>query len=133
MARLILDTGVLIGAVRGKLDLGSWPASDELAVPAVAVAEYLAGVLQDHDPGRTAAQRDFLERALAVLPVIDYTEEVAAVHAALLAHTRRTGQKRGPHDLMIAASAVASKRELVTTDAHARFDELPDVKSRLVA
>lgn len=130
MARLILDTGVLISAVRGSLDLSAWPGSDELAIPAVAVAEYLAGVLQDHDPGRAAAQRAFLERVLAVLPVIDYTEEVAVAHATLLAHTRRTGHKRGPHDLMTAASAVASGRELVTTDTSARFDELPGVKSR---
>lgn len=130
MARLILDTGVLIEAVRGRLTESPWSQSDELAIPAVAVAEYLAGVRRDSDPGRAAAQRAFLDRILAVTPVIGYDENTAAIHAELLAHTWSTGRKRGPHDLIIAAIARASGRVLVTTDLSARFDELPGVEVR---
>jgi tRNA(fMet)-specific endonuclease VapC len=65
--------------------------------------------------------------------VADYTPQVAIHHAALLAHTRRTGRPRGAHDLIIAATARASSRVLVTTDSKAGFDDLPDVAVRLLS
>ncbi|MGB3184494.1 MAG: hypothetical protein WBB15_01360, partial [Ornithinimicrobium sp.] len=61
MARLILDTGVLIGGVRGHIDLAALADTDDVAIPAVVVAEYLAGTLLDPDPGRSVAQRGFLD------------------------------------------------------------------------
>ena len=52
MARLILDTGVLVAGARGLLDESELAKDDDVALPAVAVAEYLAGVLLDADPAR---------------------------------------------------------------------------------
>lgn len=98
----------------------------------MAVAEYLAGVTLGGDPARRAAETAFLDELLAVTPTIDYTTAVARAHAKLLAHVRRSGQPRGAHDLVIAACAVASDRTLLTTDAKARFGELPDVQVRLL-
>jgi tRNA(fMet)-specific endonuclease VapC len=132
VARLILDTGVLVAGARGRLDPAALTAEDDVAVPAVVLAEYLAGVLLDDDRGRRAAQRAFLDDVLTVTPVEDYTPTVAEHHAELLAHVRRTGTPRGAHDLIIAATARASGRILVTTDTKARFDELPEVRTRLV-
>ncbi|MDQ2881373.1 MAG: PIN domain-containing protein [Actinomycetota bacterium] len=132
MARLILDTGVLIAAVRGQVDPAALGDTDNVAVPAVVVAEYLAGVALEADPGRAAAQRAYLDDVLAVVPVADYDHTVAAHHAALLAHTRRSGRRRGAHDLIIAATARASGRTLVTTDERACFRELPEVTAHLV-
>ena len=66
------------------------------------------------------------------MPVVDYTPAVAAHHAALLAHVRRSGRPRGAHDLMIAATARATRRLLLSTDEQAGFAELPDVQVRLV-
>lgn len=77
MARLILDTGVLVAGARGILDPAQLPDVDDVALPAVVVAEYLAGVLLDDDAGRRAAQRAFLEDVLAVTPVEDYDSTVA--------------------------------------------------------
>jgi tRNA(fMet)-specific endonuclease VapC len=132
VARLILDTGVLIAAVRGRLDLTAMADEDDIALPAVAVAEYQAGVLGDEVPARQAQQRAFLDEVLQVVPVLDYDAHVAEQHAALLAATRQAGLKRGAHDLLIAATARASDRVLVTTDAKAGFDDLPDVHARLL-
>lgn len=132
MARLILDTGVLIAGARGRVDLSALADSDDVALPAVVVAEYSAGVLLDADPGRAAAQRAFLDEVLTVVPIVDYGREVADHHAVLLAHTRSTGRRRGPHDLIIAASARATGRVLLTTDIRAEFDELPDLTARLL-
>lgn len=132
MARVILDTGVLVAAVRGHLDLAAFAEEDDVALPAVALAEYLTGVELDTDPARRAAQHAFLEELLAVTPVADYTPEVAVQHAALLAHVRRAGRPRGAHDLIIAATARATDRVLVTTDAKAGFTDLPEVTVRLI-
>lgn len=133
MARLILDTGVLIACVRGQVDVGTLGDTDDIAIPVVAVAEYLAGTLRDADPGRAAAQRAYLDEVLAVVPVHGYDLATAEHHAALLAHVRRTGSRRGAHDLIVAATARSTGRTVLTTDDRARFGELPDVAVRLVA
>lgn len=132
MARLILDTGVIIAGARGHLGVTSLTDADDAAIPAVAVAEYLAGTLLDSDPGRSAAQRAFLDEVLSVLPILEYDGDVAKHHAALLAHVKHTGGKRGAHDLIIAATARATGRILLTTDDRARFGELPKINARLV-
>ncbi|HEY4020808.1 MAG TPA: PIN domain-containing protein [Pseudonocardiaceae bacterium] len=134
MARLILDTGVLIGVARGRLGLASVVTDeDDVAVPAVVVAEFLAGVIQDHDPGRKAQQRGFLDNFLTMIPVAPYDMDTIERHAELLAHTRVNGCPRGAHDLIIAATAIVTDRTLLTTDAKAGFDELPGVSVQLIA
>jgi tRNA(fMet)-specific endonuclease VapC len=132
VARLILDTGVLVAGARGRLDLAGLADADDAAIPAIVLAEYDAGVLLTTDPGRAAAQRAFLEEVLTVVPIVVYDRTVAEHHAALLAHTRSAGRSRGRHDLIIAATARATGRVLLTTDTRARFDELPDLSSRLL-
>lgn len=132
MARVILDTGVLVASVRDRLDVAAFAAEDDVALPAVALAEYLTGVELDNNPARQAVQRAFLDDLLAVTPVIDYTPTVAVYHATLLAHVHRTGHPRSGHDLIIAATAQATDRVLVTTDAKAGFADLPNVQVRLL-
>lgn len=133
MARVILDACVLIAGMRGLLDVAALADTDDIAVPAIVVAEYTAGVLLTDDPGRAAAQREFLDDVLAVVPVVTYDRGVAEHHAELLAHTQRSGNPRGVHDLIIAATARATGRIVVTTDQRARFGELPDVSVRLIS
>lgn len=133
MARLILDTAVLIAGARGRVDVAMLANFDDVTIPAVAVAEYLAGTLLDRDPGRAAAQRAFLEEILEVLPVHAYDRVVADHHGALLAHVQRTGSTRGAHDLIIAATARAAQRTVLTTDEHARFGALPEVTARTLS
>lgn len=132
MARLILDTGVVIAGVRGSPALAALADTDDVALPAIVVAEYIAGTLLDADPARAAAQRAFLEEVLMVLPIHEYDRVVAEHHAALLAHVQRSGGRRGAHDLIIAATARATDRVAVTTDRDARFGELPDVTARVI-
>jgi tRNA(fMet)-specific endonuclease VapC len=132
VARLILDTSVLIAGLRDDANLGRLADADDIAVPGVVIAEYLAGVLLDGDPGRAAAQRSFLDEVLEVVPVAGYDRAVADHHAVLLAHTRRNGGQRGVHDLIVAATARASQRTILTADARARFDELPGVSAELL-
>nr|WP_205267439.1 PIN domain-containing protein [Mycolicibacterium sphagni] len=123
-----MDTGVLVAAVRGRVSL---PDDADIAIPAIAVAEFLAGVHLGSDAGRQAAQKAFLDDVLAVVPVSEYDRSVAEHHAELLAHTARAGAARGAHDLIIAATARATDRVILTTDGRAKFDELPGVVARI--
>lgn len=132
MERLILDTGVLIEAARGRLALDEISDESDPALPAIVVAEYLVGVKLDEDLSRRAAKRAFLDNVLGAVPVEDYTLDVADAHAELLASTRADGTPRGPHDLIIAATARATGRTIVTTDSRARFASLPAVTARVI-
>lgn len=131
--RLILDTSVLISAERGQLDLTAVARDDaDAVVPAIVVAEYLTGVHLAATDEQRAARREFLDRALQALPIETYTQRVAERHSELLAHVYRSGTTRGAHDLIIAATALATGRTVLTTDARAGFDQLPGVTARLV-
>jgi len=99
--------------------------TDDVAIAAITVAELAVGV--ELAEGRTRQGRsEFLDGVLEVLPVIDYDLAVAGAHARLLAAVRRQGRPRGAHDLVIAATALASDRTVVTADESA-FAELPGV------
>jgi tRNA(fMet)-specific endonuclease VapC len=129
--RLILDTGVLIAAERGGADLRALVGDGDPAIAGVTAMELLVGV------ERAAAEHKDLralhtEALLAVLPVEPYTIAVARTHALLDVYARRTGRPRGAFDLIIAATAVANGRTLVTTDANAAFDDLPGLSVQVV-
>jgi tRNA(fMet)-specific endonuclease VapC len=49
-------------------------------------------------------------------------------YGRLLAHVYRSGTQREAHDLIIAATALTSRRIILTNDRNARFSELPNVE-----
>ena len=124
--RLILDTGVLIRIERTGAPV-TFAADDDVAIAAVTAAELLLGV-ELADDARRQAREDFVTAILAVVPVEEYGLEVARAHARLLARTRRQGKPRGAHDLIIAATAAATARSVVTYDKQAAFADLPGVR-----
>jgi tRNA(fMet)-specific endonuclease VapC len=125
--RLVLDTGVLIAAERGRAKLADLIAEDDdVVIAAVTVAELRTGVELASDQLR-AKRATFVQRVLDVLPVEAYDVDTAMVHAALLAHEQRAGRTRVAHELIVAATALATNRSVVSTDRSARFDELPGV------
>lgn len=131
--RLILDTGVLIASERGRTDpTAVISEDDDLVIAAITVAELLTGIELATEPHRPA-RREFLSGVLAALPVEPYELATAQAHSRLLAHVHRTGQKRGAHDLIIAATALVTERIVLTTDRSARFDELPGVTCIVVS
>jgi tRNA(fMet)-specific endonuclease VapC len=96
-----------------------------VSLAAVTVAELQFGV--DLADGSNRERRQaFVDGVLALVPVDDYTADTARIHARLLAHVRRSGEPRGAHDLIIAATAGATARTIIT-DAKAAFDDLPGV------
>jgi tRNA(fMet)-specific endonuclease VapC len=91
---------------------------DDVAIAAITVAELRVGSLLASGRARTE-RKAFITDVLAAVPVVDYDLEVAEAHAELLAEVRRQGKPRGAHDLLIAATAKASRRTVVTADAKA--------------
>lgn len=129
MARLILDTTVFIDAERRGRQLNRLIADeDDVAIAAVTAAELLVGV-ELADDARRATRSAFVRSVLETVPIEDYDVQVARAHATLLAHVRRTGKPRGAHDLIIAATAAARDRIVVSSDSTA-FADLPGVPVR---
>ena len=81
------------------------------------------------EPGRCANGCAVVDDIVDTVPVLNYDLDVAAAHAQLLVAVHRQGLPRGTHDLIIAATAKASNRTVVTADTTA-FGALPDVPVR---
>jgi tRNA(fMet)-specific endonuclease VapC len=130
--RLIVDTGVLVASERGRTGLIDVVAEDDdLVIAAITVAELRTGI-ELATARHRAARAEFLVKVLETMPVEPYDLATAEVHGRLLAHVHRSGTKRGAHHLMIAATAVATKRMVLTTDRSANFHDLPGVECIVV-
>lgn len=101
---------------------------DEVAIAAITVAELLVGVELAQGKRKAARQR-LVDAIIDAVPIEDYDLNVARRHSELLAHVRQAGRPRGAHDLVIAATAAARQRIVVTADARA-FEGLPGVTYR---
>jgi tRNA(fMet)-specific endonuclease VapC len=103
---------------------------DDVAIAAITAAELLVGV-HPADRRRRAARREYVGTLIETIPIEPYDLEVARVHAAMLAEVRKAGRARGAHDLLIAATARARDRIVVTADATG-FDALPELRVRVL-
>ena len=131
MERLILDTAALIALEREEGDRGDvLPDDADVAISAITASELLVGV-ELADGTHRDRRRELVLGVLERVEVIAFDLEIARHHALLLAHVRTTGTPRGAHDLQIAATAKATGRTVVTTDARA-FGGLPGVTLRLL-
>lgn len=101
---------------------------DDAAIAAVTAAELLLGV-ELADRRRRRARERYVRDVLATIPVESYDLDAAQAHAGLLAYTYRAGRPRGAHDLIIAATALATERTVVTIDGHG-FEGLPGLDVR---
>jgi tRNA(fMet)-specific endonuclease VapC len=127
---VLLDTNFLIDAERDDSALGALiDDDDDVAIAAVTVAELLVGVQMADTKRRRAVREAFVQQVLDAVPVINYDEQVARAHAELLVAVRRAGRPRGAHDLIIAATARATSRTVVTGDG-STFADLPGVALR---
>jgi tRNA(fMet)-specific endonuclease VapC len=99
--------------------------ADDVAVAAITVAELRVGVQMARGRRREKRER-FVAAVLDAVSIEPYDLEVAEVHAELLAHVRRAGTPRGAHDLIIAATARAQERQVLSSD-QGGFAGLPGV------
>jgi tRNA(fMet)-specific endonuclease VapC len=98
---------------------------DDVAIAAITVAELRVGVQLARGRRREKRKR-FVAAVIDAVSVEPYDLDVAEAHADLLAHVRRAGTPRGAHDLIIAATARARERQVVSAD-QSGFAGLPGV------
>lgn len=123
---MLLDTTVLIDADRSGSSIDeAIDDEDDVAIAAVTLAELLVGVGLSKGKRRKERQQ-FVDDLSVAVPILDYDSAVAATHADLLLATRHQGRPRGAHDLIIAATAMATRREVVSADIGA-YQGLPGV------
>ncbi len=126
MARLILDTNALIRLDRHGGSVAGISEFDDIAIAAITLAELRHGALAA-DTAKRQVREQFIQDVEETVEVLPYTRSTAAEHAALLDHVRRSGEPRGAHDLIIAAHARQTGRQVVSLDVKARFSNLPGV------
>jgi tRNA(fMet)-specific endonuclease VapC len=82
---LIVDTNVFIRFERRRVpvDLSPWAPTEDVFVSAVTVAELLTGVHRADNEARMARRTAFVEAIIAAVTVLDFTTEIARVHAGL--------------------------------------------------
>jgi tRNA(fMet)-specific endonuclease VapC len=112
-----LDTNTCITLLRGS----SAPlarrfrslAPDEVALPAMVLAELLLGALLS---GRPAENRSAVEALTAPMRLLPFDREAAVEYASLRGALQRAGTPIGPNDLVIAATVLAHRGLLISAN-----------------
>ena len=127
---MILDSSVLIGVERGALDLDARLAvlgEETVSISAVTASELLHGVHRAKTESQRTRRGRFVERVLADIPVAPFALPEARVHARLGADLKSRGITVGPHDLLIAATALTVGFRLATANLR-EFRRIPGLE-----
>ena len=127
---LILDTSVLIAAEKQRIDLTAFflaHASEGFYLAAITASELLHGVSRAEPSARKRARAEFVEDILARVETIEFDLPVARRHDDLWAALEKRGQLIGPHDLLIAATALYYDHGLATLNAE-EFTRVPRLR-----
>ncbi|HEY2806805.1 MAG TPA: type II toxin-antitoxin system VapC family toxin [Gemmatimonadales bacterium] len=127
---LILDTSVIIAAERGTLRLEPWlrqHGDDPVGLAAITASELLHGCHRAGSAAVRARRSAFVEAILDLIPVLAFGLAEARRHAELWAELTAAGTVVGPHDMIIAATAVARGDELATLNAR-EFRRVPGLR-----
>lgn len=124
---LILDTSILIDTERGRFDMPAFLQSlgeESVAISAITASELLFGVERATDPGQRARRGAFVEAVLESIPAIPFDLAEARRHAQIWEVLSRLGARIGPHDLLVAATALAHDRAVATLNV-GEFERVP--------
>ncbi|MSU25052.1 MAG: type II toxin-antitoxin system VapC family toxin [Opitutus sp.] len=124
---LILDTSVLVAEERGRFRLWDFCEAqfpEALFITALTASELLHGVERAMPGPVRDRRRQQVEGVIADFQVLDFDLDVARRHAAVWAHLTVAGTPIGPHDLLIAATALYHGFALATLNA-SEFRRVP--------
>jgi predicted nucleic acid-binding protein len=114
---LILDSSLLIADERNRFNLSSWlraRPSEPVAVSAITLSELWFGIESEPDPTRRRRRRRWLEKTSRRLEVVPLDAALARIHARVWVQLSAAGLVIGPHDLIIAATAIHRRWALAT-------------------
>ena len=129
---LVIDTSALVALERAS---GDWASAVEAvgdepcAIPAIVLAELLAGVHMAKSLRRARQRRAKIEALTAGVPVIDFDTDLAERWATLFTTLSREGQMIPAHDLAVAATALhLGFGVLVGPADEMHFRAIPDLR-----
>ncbi|HZD41616.1 MAG TPA: PIN domain-containing protein [Terriglobales bacterium] len=123
----MIDSSVLIAWERDRLDLQSKLeeyTEEDFAISAITASELLHGIHRTGNPAQRRRREAFVEGLLARLPIIAFDAVAARIHARLSTELAANGTAVGPHDLIIAATAL-TKGYIVTARDERSFPRIP--------
>ncbi len=113
----LIDSSVLIAWERNQVILEhrlADSADEDFGISAI--TELLHGVHRASTPAQRRRREAFVEGLLSRIPVIAFDAVVARIHARMAAELASLGTAVGPHDLIIAATAIAKGYAVATRD-----------------
>ncbi len=123
----ILDTNTLIYFFKG---MGNIPekllstSPKEISIPSIVLFELEVGIAKSNLPEKRQAQ---LKEICALVEVLSFGETEASAAALIRAQLEKKGTPIGPYDLLIAGTAKANQRILVTNNTK-EFSRVTDLK-----
>lgn len=115
---VILDSNVFIRAERllRQVDFGRWSDYGDAFISAITVSELLIGVHRAASDAQRIRRAAFVEAVLETMPVLEFTAEVARIHAEVVSSLMKQGQLIGANDLIIAATALCHGFPVLTAN-----------------
>lgn len=123
---LILDTCIFIHAEKqnNMIDFEQWQNYESAYISTITASELLIGVHRANTEDRRLKRAAFVEAIISQIPTLEFTLELARIHAELYAYLAEKGQLIGAHDLIIAATAIGYGYALLTTNQQ-EFQRIP--------
>jgi tRNA(fMet)-specific endonuclease VapC len=123
----VLDTNTLIYFFKG---MGNIPekllstSPKEISIPSIVLFELEVGIAKSNLPEKRQTQ---LKEICALVEVLSFGETEARAAALIRAQLEKKGTPIGPYDLLIAGTAKANQRILVTNNTK-EFSRVTDLK-----
>lgn len=124
---IVIDSSVLIARERKQLDLETQVADhveEDFAISAMTASELLHGVHRATTPAQRSQREAFVEGLLLRIPVFSFGLVTARIHARLSSELAAKKIPVGPHDLIIAATAMANGYAVAARDERS-FPKVP--------
>ncbi|MCG7962868.1 MAG: type II toxin-antitoxin system VapC family toxin [Candidatus Thiodiazotropha taylori] len=123
----VIDTNTLIYFFKG---MGSVPSKflevspKDIGIPSVVLYELEYGIAKSTSPRKRQAQ---LKELCSLVKILPFDNEAAKLSASVRAGLEKKGTPIGPHDVLIAGTALANKGILVTNNTK-EFSRVPKLK-----
>lgn len=126
---VLIDASVLIAWERGELEVPATEGreDDPFLLSMITVSELLHGVHRARQRLQRARRSAFVEAVIDRFPLLPVDLPTARAHAQLWADLTVRGEMIGPHDLWLAAAAIAHDLSLVTTNVR-EFGRIPGLR-----
>jgi tRNA(fMet)-specific endonuclease VapC len=127
---LILDSSLLIADEREAFSLIAWLRSrppEPVAVSVITFSELWFGIEAEQSQSRARRRSRWLEKALRRIEIISMDAAIARIHARLWARLSAAGRMIGPHDLIIASTALHRRWAIATFNA-TEFRHVPGLR-----